>query len=306
MTSPSLVTVADRVHAWIGVSGDSNAGVIETPRGPIVIDAQQTASLGQVLRRAAEASAGKPVRCLIDTHFHLDHTAGNIAFADVPILAHERTRHRLRAILGPETSGPWRVTGQGEKLKLFFGDNFPDLVPDGDPAAAWFHTRVSGPEHGTIALQPPSDTLGDQFESSDVEALYWGPAHCDGDVVIHLPRARVAFLGDLLFVGRCPWFGDCDLDGWIACLDRILQLDLVTVIPGHGLPATLSDVAAFRDLLLATRCAVADAIDRGLSEEAALATIHLPRYATLPRYDAWMPFNLRATYRALSTRGRQS
>ena len=68
------------------------------------------------------------------------------------------------------TDGPWEVSDRDEKLKLFFGDNFPGLVPDDDPAAAWFHSRVSGPEHQSIALQPPSAPLTDQLDP-DLDSL---------------------------------------------------------------------------------------------------------------------------------------
>jgi cyclase len=80
----SLVTIGSGVHAWIGDNGDSNAGAVETPDGLTAIDAQQTRPLGRKFRDAIERATGLPVVRLIDTHFHLDHTAGNVAFADVP------------------------------------------------------------------------------------------------------------------------------------------------------------------------------------------------------------------------------
>src|ERR1700694_3517368 len=81
-----LVTVADGVHAWIGAGGDSNAGAIETPEGVIVIDTQQYPRLARQLRAAVLGKTGKPLRAVVNTHCHLDHTSGNTAFADVPIL----------------------------------------------------------------------------------------------------------------------------------------------------------------------------------------------------------------------------
>ena len=85
---PSLQKIAKGVLVWIGANGNSNAGVIETAEGSVVIDAQQTAQLGTQLRVAAESALDRPITRLVNTHFHLDHTAGNIAFDGVPVLGH--------------------------------------------------------------------------------------------------------------------------------------------------------------------------------------------------------------------------
>jgi glyoxylase-like metal-dependent hydrolase (beta-lactamase superfamily II) len=112
----------------------------------------------------------------------------------------------------------------------------------------------------------------------------------------------VAFLGDLLFVGRFPWLGDCDLGGWIRCLDRVLALDIETVVPGHGGLSTLKEVADFRELLAALRAGVHSAIAAGLSEDATVQEVGFPQYSAIPRYHEWLPPNLRATYRYLKQR----
>lgn len=301
---PTLAPVANGVYAWIGASGDSNAGVVDTPQGLIVIDAQQTETQGRNFRQTVEKTLGKPVLRLVNSHFHLDHVAGNAAFADTPILAHERTGSILRNMLGAmPAAGAWEVSDPISKLKLFFGANIDELLAADETGRPWFARRVSGPGYQTMTVRAPTEGFADRFEfglpGDILRCEYWGPAHCDGDLVIHLPRAGVVFLGDLLFVGRFPWFGDCDLGGWVRRLDQVLQLDVATVIPGHGQPSTLREVAAFRDLLASMLDAVREAVRAGLSEDAAVAQIRLPQYAEMPRYDAWMPFNVRATYRAL-------
>src|SRR4029077_11640452 len=107
---------------------------------------------------------------------------------------------------------------------------------------------------------------------------------------------------DLLFHGRFPWLGDCDIDGLISALGRVCGADVAQVVPGHGPPATLADVARFRDMLAELRAAVARAIKAGASEEAAIAEVALPQYADVQRYKEWMPLDVKAAYRYL--RGR--
>jgi glyoxylase-like metal-dependent hydrolase (beta-lactamase superfamily II) len=302
MSGARLATIAPGVHAWIGAGGDSNAGAVETPHGLIAIDAQQNRALAEEFRATLSASIGRPLRALVNTHFHIDHIAGNVAFTDVPILAHDRTLRALDHELGALPTDGATTADPLSKARMFFGGNFEQLVPEGE--RGWFIARVGGAS--PLEVRPPTDTFEDRFDihlpNDTLHLEYWGPAHCDGDLVIHLEKARVAFLGDLLFNGRFPWLGDCDLDRWIGCLERILAMDLRTVVPGHGPPATLQDVASFRDLLAAVRSAVDAAIKSGLSEEAAAREVAIPAYASMQRYKEWMPFNVRAAYRYL--RGR--
>jgi cyclase len=305
-TEAHLVTIADGVHAWIGAGGDSNAGAIETPDGVIIVDTQQYPRLGRAFRDAALAKTGQPVRAVVYTHCHLDHTAGSSVFADAPILAHEKTLAAMNACLGPREGENWSITDLATKLRFLFGQNILELVPEGDPGRAWFKNRIGLPDYDTVVIRPPSATFADSFafhlSDETVRLHYFGPAHCDGDIVVHLEKRRVAFLADLLFQNRFPWLGDCDLDGLIAALGHVLALDLTVVVPGHGPPATLADVARFRDMLIGLRDGVARAIKAGLSEDAAVREVELPQYAHLQRYAEWRPVDVRAAYRYLRAR----
>ena len=299
MSEVQLKQVGAGVHAWIGQGGDSNAGAVETPHGLIVIDAQQNRVLGEKLRSALKASFSAPIRAVVNTHYHLDHVAGNVAFADVPIIAHEKTLQALERELGPLNAEGATMTDTMAKVRMFFGGNFGELVPEAD--RSWFFERVRGAT--PMVIMPPSETFADRMEfrlPADMLGMdYWGPAHCDGDIVIHLEKSGVIFLGDLFFNGRFPWFGDCDLNGWIAALDRVLTMDAKTVVPGHGVPTSLKEVMLFRDLLGAVRAAAERAVEANWSEDAAVRDIALAEYAAMPRYKEWMPFNVRSAYRYL-------
>src|SRR4051794_33227284 len=106
----SLKKIGNGVFAWIGANGDSNAGAVLTPGGLQAIDAQQTAALGRRFRMAIETATGCRVTGLVDTHFHLDHTAGNVAFSDVPIIAQDKTLELMRAYLGAAEHNRWLVS----------------------------------------------------------------------------------------------------------------------------------------------------------------------------------------------------
>lgn len=305
MTPPAaqLQSLGHGVHAWLGLGGDSNAGCIETPDGVIVIDAQQHRGLATRFREAMAATLAKPLRILVNTHYHLDHVSGNIVFADLPILAHRATLTELQACLGPLRGDHWTIADTMTKLSMFYGANIQELVPAGDPAWDWFKQRVAPAEYEVIKVAPPTQTFADEFAfhlaGDTIHLPYWGPSHCVGHVPVIVERAKIAFMGDLLFVGRFPWLGDCDLDGWIAQLDRIARMDLDVVVPGHGPVAGLAEVASFRNLLAAIRSAVERAVKAGASEEAAIREVDIPEYSSMSRYREWMRFNVRAAYRYL-------
>jgi cyclase len=302
-SQPMLKEIAVGVYAWIGLNGDSNAGAVTTKNGLIAIDAQQSAVQGRAFRAAIEEAAGERVARLINTHFHLDHTAGNVVFGDGPILAQEKTPALMNDYMGTLGTMRWRVDRLDQRLRLFFGSNFDELVPADNPLYDWFVTRVQRPGLEDLELVAPCETFKDHltFERFDsaMHLDYVGPAHCDGEMVIHLPKQKTAFLGDLLFVGRFPWLGDCFLDGWIDCLAHIKSLDLDRIVPGHGDVCTLKEVDDFRALLVALRDAVKAKIRAGTSEEAAIREVSLPQYESLPRYREWLPSNVRAIYRYL-------
>jgi glyoxylase-like metal-dependent hydrolase (beta-lactamase superfamily II) len=305
-TGAQLLTLAEGVHAWIGAGGDSNAGAIETPDGVIIVDTQQYPRLARAFRDAVHDKTGQPLRTVVYTHCHLDHTAGSSVFAGAPIVAHEKTLAAMNACLGPRDGDSWSIADLATKLRFLFGQNILELVPENDPGRAWFVNRIGLADYDTVVIRPPNETFADSFAfhlpDDMVRLSYFGPAHCDGDVVVHLEKRKVAFLGDLLFHHRFPWLGDCDLDGLIAALGHVLALDLKVVVPGHGPPATPADVARFRDMLTALREDVARAIKAGLSEDAAAHEVTLPQYAHLQRYAEWREVDVRAAYRYLRAR----
>jgi glyoxylase-like metal-dependent hydrolase (beta-lactamase superfamily II) len=302
-TEARLETIAPGVHAWIGAGGDSNAGAIETPDGVLVIDAQQYPRLGRMFRDSIGKVTSKPLEMLINTHCHMDHTHGNVVFDELPILAHDNCLAAMKAALGPLPGDRWNITDFSTKLRILFGTNVNELVPEGDPYRAWFHKRIGLPDYDTVTIVAPTQTFADQFvfhlPNETVRLEYWGPAHCDNDIVVHLEKSKIIFLSDLLFNGRYPWLGDGNLQGWIDRLSHVMTLDIAVAIPGHGPPTDLKEVARFRRMLIGIRDGVEKAIKAGWSEEAAVRDVQVPEFAHVSRYQEWMPIDVKAAYRQM-------
>ena len=167
MTDPRLRPIAAGVHAWIGAGGDSNAGAVETPHGVLVVDAQQSRALGEAISRCVASTHRRAIRAAVNTHYHLDHVAGNVAFGEVPIVGHLETVRALERELGPHAGEAVTVTDVPRKIRLFFGANFEELVPP--QSAPGSFERVGGDT--PMAIVPPTEGFADRLEfrlSADV------------------------------------------------------------------------------------------------------------------------------------------
>lgn len=194
LTAQSLT---DDVHVLTGLGG--NVAVLRTPEGAVVVDSMTFRMQGQEISRQAEVLTGRPVRVVINTHYHPDHTHGNPGFpTGMRVVATQRTHHHLTT----KDAAYW----EGDAQSALPNETFDD-------------------EHVI--------KLGDKT----IRLLHLGRGHTDGDLVVHVVEDRVLHLGDLLFHGFYPNI-DLEAGGsvreWRATLDRILELDFDHVIPGHG------------------------------------------------------------------------
>ena len=197
-----VARVNDDVHVIYGLG--SNVGVLRTDEGSVVVDTMTFTLQGRQIREQAESLAG-PVRALVNTHYHLDHTHGNPAFpSGLPVVATKKTRAYLDLL----DADYW----EGEAA-----DTLPNETFDTE------HTIELG--------------------GKTVRLLHLGRGHTDGDLVALFVEDKVLHTGDLFFNGSYPNI-DLEAGGsvaeWSATIDRMLELDFEHVIPGHG-PVTDAD-----------------------------------------------------------------
>lgn len=211
--------IADGVFAYIQPDGTwmiNNAGFITGRTGVSVIDASSTERRTRDLLGAIGARSAAPVRTLVNTHSHPDHTAGNGLFAGATIAGHDNARREMLAMGLPEKG-----------------------------------TILSHIDYGELTFAPPFLTFADQLTlwSDDLECrvMYCGgPAHTTGDVVVWIPERSVLFAGDLLFNGGTPFLLSGSVYGAIDVLEEFVKpLDVQTIVPGHGPvtgPGVIDDV----------------------------------------------------------------
>jgi glyoxylase-like metal-dependent hydrolase (beta-lactamase superfamily II) len=225
--------VAEGIYMLEGAGG--NIGVHAGTDGVLVID-DQFAPLTDKIKAAIAAISDKPVRFLVNTHWHGDHTGGNENFAKagVAIVAHDNVRRRLSA----------------EQYNAVFDRRTPQA-----PEAA-------------LPVVTFSDTVSFHLGGEEITCFHVPLAHTDGDIIIWFRKANVIHMGDCLFNGRYPVIdvsAGGSAEGMAAAADRVLAAmgPETKLIPGHGGLATRKDLEAFRDMLRASRGRVNDLVKAG-------------------------------------------
>ena len=229
------------VHMLIGRGG--NIGVFAGEDGVFLID-DQFAPLTPKIRAAVAEISDQPIRFVVNTHWHYDHTGGNenLGNAGAIIVAHDSVRQRL-------SSGG---------LIEFFNNQIPPA-----PEAA-------------LPVITFSDSVSFHLNGDQLHVFHVPPAHTDGDAVIHFKKANVVHMGDLYFNGFYPFIDGSSggsVDGVIAAVEKVLAMtDAATrIIPGHGPLSNRAELKTYLEMLKGVRAEVGALVDAGKSLEEAIA-----------------------------------
>jgi cyclase len=232
--------LAPGVYMLAGAGG--NIGVSAGEDGVFLID-DQFAPLGDKIRAAIRAISDTPIRFVLNTHWHGDHTGGNERFGKegVVIIAQDQVRVRLATD---------QVRASGEKAPA-------------SPRAA-------------LPIVTFTDSVTFHMNDDTVIAFHVPPAHTDGDVIVRFENANVVHMGDCFFNGLYPVIDTPaagNLDGMIHAVDLALpRIDAKTrVIPGHGPLGDRASLIAFRDMMVHARDAIRPLVAAGKSPDEIVA-----------------------------------
>jgi cyclase len=304
--SPELSKLAENVYAQV-VSPDSdavsNSGVVILDHSVLVIDTHFTPEAGQTLLSAIRSLTPKPVRFVVNTHAHADHTHGNQAFPDAQLIGSSATRRDVLQVDLPSLNRAISVTqSQLEALRSevskgtnsFQAQHLRDQIRSRD---AYLQTmsrlKITAP---FITLD---DSLSIQDGKPDVRVLFLGKGHTDGDVVVFLPGPKIAFVGDLFFNEAIPNVQDASILEWMKTLEGVLKLGADTFVPGHGAVGDRKDVQKFLVYFQDLQSWVKEAVDRGDSMEESSKNIALPEKYAAYRFQNFFPSNVQKMYAEL-------
>jgi glyoxylase-like metal-dependent hydrolase (beta-lactamase superfamily II) len=273
----AVIRTTDLGHRTFLLEGTSgtvggNVAVIVGDDGIIVVDDMYGQMYGK-LRAAIAAITPLPVRYVVDTHFHRDHTGGNEAFArdGAVVVAHENVK---------------RVLASGSRSGLTC-------------------TPVPPAAESALPMQTYQDTMALRLAGRSAELRHYADTHTSGDTAVWLADANILITGDLAFFGRYPnidfLFGG-SIDGAIRGADELLRLvgPDTTIVPGHGAAGTTATLREYRAMLAAARERVAALKAAGKTEDEVIAARPTADYdAKLKASERGIGNFLRGIYRSL-------
>ncbi len=232
-----VVDVAPGVLMLVGQGG--NIGVSYGVNGVFLVD-DQFAPLTEKILAAVRTVSDAPVRFVLNTHWHGDHTGGNepLGAQGALIVAHENVRERM-------------------SVEQFF-----ELTQRRVPAAA----------EGALPVITFTDAMTFHWNDDEIHVFHTARAHTDGDAIVHFRNANVVHMGDTYFNGMYPFIDvgtGGTIDGMIAVADSVLAFsdEDTKIIPGHGPISDSSELLAYRTMLDAVRSRVADMLAQGATQE---------------------------------------
>jgi cyclase len=227
------VKAGDGVYMLQGAGG--NIGVAAGADGVVLVDGQY-APLTDKIKAAIAALSPGPIRFLVNTHWHFDHTGGNENFGKggVVTVAHENVRRRMSA----------------------------------EQSMTTFPQPIKASPAGALPVVTFTDAVTFYYNGDSITAFHVPPAHTDGDVIVWFRHANVIQMGDLFFNGRYPLVDLASggaVDGLIAAVDRVLAMaDANTrIIPGHGPLGDRAALLTYRTMLVTVRDRITQAVAAG-------------------------------------------
>jgi len=204
----------------------------------------QYAPLSEKILAAVKAVTSKPIRFLINTHWHGDHSGGNenMNNAGVIIVAHDNVRTRMSS----------------------------------EQFIAAFNSKVPASPKGALPVVTFSQSVAFYNGGETIHVVHVPPAHTDGDALVHFVRGNTIHMGDNFFNGRYPFFdlsSGGSFEGVINAVNSAMPYvnDSTKVIPGHGPLAGKTELVAYRDVLVKVRDRVAALIKQGKTREQVIA-----------------------------------
>ena len=243
--------ITNSIYMLEGSGG--NIGALVGNEGIILVD-DQYAPLTEKIKKALAAISDKPIKFVINTHFHLDHTGGNqnLGGEGAIIVSQENNRKRLTT----------------------------------DQFIALFKMEQKAPPYEALPKITFTESLSFHFNGETVDVFHVKNAHTDGDAIIYFKEANVFHTGDVFVRYGLPFIDQPNggsIDGMIAATDRLLNMsnDNSIFIPGHGALSGKKDLLGYKNMLETVRSRVANGIKKGKTLDQIIATDPAKEYKSV-------------------------
>lgn len=303
-----LIRLTEDIYARI-VNPDGNAvgnsGFIILQRGVLVFDTHFTPEAGRQLLEDIRTVTFKPVRYVVNSHHHPDHTHGNQVFPDAHVIANRGTRENILEKDLPSLDRTIQIAQtqmdrmRNTALKETDPDRLDTLKLEIRSQQDYLSTLLN------LKIVPPLVVLEDymsiQDGTLDVRIRFLGPGETDTGTVLYIPSERIVFCGDLFFKNALPNIQDADILKWMETLEKLLQLEADRFVPGHGIVGNRRDVENFITYFEDLRSLVEPYVSRGEGLDRALKEIRMPAKYSGYRFMNFFRANVQKMFTELKT-----
>ncbi len=270
-----LEKLAEGVYAAIHINGGyaiCNAGIINLGEKTLIFDPFITPEAALDLRSAAEALFDNPIAYVVNSHFHNDHIRGNQVFVPgASIISTTTTReyivkHEPEAIADEKEYAPKRLAQLKAELQAE-----KDSVKRIELVMWVGYFEALATSNSELKATIPDITIEDKLilygEERTIELIEFENGHTESDLILYLPKEKIVFMGDLLFIDNHPWLADGYPENLITILNNIQQMDADTFIPGHGKVGSKDDIVTMIDYIEMIKLTALNLLIEGKSAE---------------------------------------
>jgi glyoxylase-like metal-dependent hydrolase (beta-lactamase superfamily II) len=264
----------------------ANSPIILTANEAMIVDSSITPASGRALAEDLKAITDKPIRYVVDSHYHYDHSFGNQVFdRDAQVIGHQNTLIRMPGSMEQFTylssvrPVPDRVASLKERIARE-ADAGQKAALERQVANSLAYLEQVKETRVTVPNLTFTDSVTIGRGGREIQIKYLGRGHTDTDVVVFLPKERIVATGDLM-ESIISYMGDSYPEDWIATLERLKALDFDTVMPGHGIVFQgKNKITVFQQYLRDVIAQLGALRKQGVSAEDAAARVDVTMYSS--------------------------
>ena len=277
----------DGVYAVIHKTGGyaiCNSGIVDLGDQTLVFDCFISPEAARDLKKTAVELTGHKVKYLINSHFHNDHIRGNQVFTDAEIISTERTKELIEENEPEELKWEAEVVDQRIKTTLEQMSAETDSFKLEEDKMWLGYYKAIKESLDEYKITPPNVFLKDTMliKGNKREAILFteGKGHTESDIVLWLPKEKILFAGDILFVECHPWLGDGFAADWVNYLNDLKKLNANFIVPGHGPVGNNQNIEQMISYINIITNLVDNAIEKNVTKDELKAAVIPDEYKT--------------------------